>query len=49
MLGIETLPGPAAAVATVALVLAESFALYVGYGAVTAALTPLVVRTIEED
>jgi|GEM_PF-5929946 len=49
MLGLETVPGPVEAAATVGLVLVESFLLYLGYGAVTAAVTPVVVETIEED
>lgn len=48
MLGLETVPGPVEAIAVVALVLAESFVLYLGYGAVTAAVAPVVIETIEE-
>ena len=49
MIGLETLTGPTHAVATVGLVLGESVALYFGYGAVNAAIAPVLLGTIEED
>lgn len=49
MVGLGTVAGPVEAAATVGLVLAESFLLYLGYGAVTAAVAPVVVDRIEED
>jgi len=46
MFGIETLGGNAQAAALVGVVLVEAMVLYVGYGALTAALSPTVRKAI---
>lgn len=49
MFGMESLTGSAQAVATVALVLAEAIALYVGYGALTRISGSTVLEILEGD
>jgi hypothetical protein len=46
MIDVATLPGTARAAMLVGAVLAESMALYVGYGAVTRALAPGLRRVL---
>ena len=49
MFGLELLGGPAQAVATVGIVLAEAVVLYVGYGALTHIVGPPIRETLEGD
>ncbi|MFC7203737.1 hypothetical protein ACFQJC_09435 [Haloferax namakaokahaiae] len=49
MFGIETLTGSTQAVALVGLVLVEAMLLYVGYGALTRALSPTIHNLIGDE
>lgn len=49
MFGIETLEGPARAVALVGVVAAEAMLLYVGYGVLERVLGPVIARVLVGD